>query len=149
MSSVLVTGGAGMIGSNMVKKLLGSGYSVKVVDNLWRGKKEYLKNDKDQYVIDMNKDFYMRDLSIPGSCDDLIHEVDYVIHFADIVVGIGYVFNNQGSLFRQNLLINTNTISSARKNKSLKGFIYIGTACSFPENKQNQYTATELVESDL
>ena len=71
MSSVLVTGGAGMIGSNMVKKLLGSGYSVKVVDNLWRGKKEYLKNDKDQYVIDMNKDFYMRDLSIPGSCDDI------------------------------------------------------------------------------
>ena len=79
----------------------------------------------------------------------LIHEVDYVIHFADIVGGIGYVFNNQGSLFRQNLLINTNTISSARKNKSLKGFIYIGTACSFPENKQNQYAATELVESDL
>jgi len=138
-----------MIGSNMVKKLLVNGYSVKVVDNLWRGKKEYLKDDRDQYVIDMDKDFYLRDLSIPGNCDDLTREVDYVIHFADIVGGIGYVFNNQGSLFRQNLLINTNTISSARKNKSLKGFIYIGTACSFPENKQNQYAATELVESDL
>lgn len=149
MSKVLVTGGAGMIGSNMVKKLLKNGYSVKVVDNLWRGKKEYLKDDNGDFVIDMDKDFYLRDLSIQNSCDDLMQEVDYVIHFADIVAGINYVFSNQGSLFRQNLLINTNTISSAGKNKSLKGFVYIGTACSFPENKQNQYDPTALRESDL
>jgi GDP-L-fucose synthase len=108
-----------------------------------------LMNDNGNYVIDMDRDFYLRDLSIPGSCEDILQEVDYVIHFADIVGGIGYVFNNQGSLFRQNLLINTNTIAAARKNRSLKGFVYIGTACSFPENKQNQYAPTELVESDL
>lgn len=149
MNRVLVTGGAGMIGSNLVRKLVNNGYLVKVVDNLWRGKKEYLRNDNGDYVIDMDRDFYLRDLSVPDCCDDIIKETDYVVHFADIVGGIGYVFSNQGSLFRQNLLINTNTIASARKNKSLKGFIYIGTACSFPENKQNQYTATELVESDL
>ena len=148
MNRVLVTGGAGMIGSNLVKKLIKHKYSVKVVDNLWRGKKEYLQDKEGKYVIDMNKDFYFMDLSVPDICDAVMKDVDYVVHFADIVGGIGYVFNNQGSLFRQNLLINTNTIASARKS-NLKGFVYIGTACSFPENKQNQYEATALVESDL
>jgi GDP-D-mannose 3', 5'-epimerase len=148
MDKVLVTGGAGMIGSNLVKKLIHHGYTVKVADNLWRGKKEYLQDASGKYVIDMEQDFYEMDLSVPGICDGLMQQVDYVVHFADIVGGIGYVFNNQGSLFRQNLLINTNTIASARKNK-LKGFVYVGTACSFPENKQNQYEATALVESDL
>ena len=38
---ILVTGGAGMIGSNLVKKLIHNNYEVFVADNLWRGKKEY------------------------------------------------------------------------------------------------------------
>ena len=37
---ILVTGGAGMIGSNLVKKLVLKGYKVYVADNLWRGKKK-------------------------------------------------------------------------------------------------------------
>ena len=36
---ILVTGGAGMIGSNLVKKLVSDGHNVFVADNLWRGKK--------------------------------------------------------------------------------------------------------------
>ena len=39
---VLVTGGAGFIGSNLVKRLVGKGVDVTVIDNLWRGKKENL-----------------------------------------------------------------------------------------------------------
>lgn len=148
MNRVLVTGGAGMIGSNLVKKLLNNGYKVKVVDNLWRGKKAYLQNGEGKYVIDMANDFYELDLAVPDVSDAIMRETDYVVHFADIVGGINYVFNNQGSLFRQNLLINSNTIASARKSK-LKGFVYVGTACSFPEDKQNQYEATALVETDL
>ena len=37
---ILVTGGAGMIGSNLVKKLVDLGFEVFVADNLWRGKTE-------------------------------------------------------------------------------------------------------------
>ena len=41
--SILVTGGCGMIGSNLVKRLVkDGGWDVFVVDNLWRGKLEYL-----------------------------------------------------------------------------------------------------------
>lgn len=148
MDKILVTGGAGMIGSNLVRRLVAEGYDVFVVDNLWRGQREYLQNEAGGDVIDMKTRFFELDLSVPGVIDDLVSQMDYVVHFADIVGGIGYVFNNQGSLFRQNILINTNTIASARKAR-LKGFVYVGTACSFPENLQNQYEATALVESDL
>ena len=48
---ILVTGGAGMIGSNLVKKLVDDGHNVFVADNLWRGKKEYLLDDKQNMVI--------------------------------------------------------------------------------------------------
>jgi nucleoside-diphosphate-sugar epimerase len=150
MSTVLVTGGAGMIGSNLVKQLLGEGYEVKVVDNLWRGKLEYLNDESGTPVIDIEKDFYNIDLSVPNSCDALASEVDYIIHLADIVAGINYVFNNQSSLFRQNLLINSNVITSARKAKAtLKGLVYIGTACSFPLTLQNSLDVIPLKEEDL
>ena len=45
----------------------------------------------------------------------MVFSVDYVIHLADIVAGIDYVFENQGSLFRINNLINTNVFNSVRK----------------------------------
>ena len=59
-----------------------------------------------------------------------------IVHLADIVAGIGYVFNNEHSIFRENLLINSNTISLARK-LNIKKFIYVGTACSYPKHLQN------------
>ena len=137
-----------MIGSNLVKKLINLNNDVIVVDNLWRGKLEYLKSKDGNYVIDIDKSFYNRDLSNKGQLDDLLDDVDYVIHLADIVAGIGYVFSNQLDIFRQNILINSNTIHSVANSK-IKGFLYIGTACSFPETLQNTYNATLLKEEDL
>lgn len=150
MNKILVTGGAGMIGSNLVKRLVKEGKEVFVVDNLWRGKLAYLNDDKGEPVIPLNTHFFERDLSVANSCDDLASKVECIIHLADIVAGISYVFNNQGDLFRQNLLINSNVITSARKAKdTLKGFLYVGTACSFPLTRQNSLDVIPLKESEL
>lgn len=150
MNKVLITGGAGMIGSNLTKRLVKEGYEVFVVDNLWRGKLEYLNDDSGVPVIPIDTHFFNIDLSIPNSCDDLIDKVDYVIHLADIVAGIDYVFSNQGSLFRQNILINSNTIDSVRRApKKIKGFVYVGTACSFPLSRQNSLNQAPLREDEL
>ena len=148
-SKILITGGAGMIGSNLVKRLIKEGNQVKVVDNLWRGKLDYLYED-DKPIIDFENDFYNRDLSIAGSCDDLLDDIEIVYHLADIVAGIDYVFSNQGSLFRQNNLINSNVITSVRNfGKKVKGFIYVGTACSFPLTRQNSLDVIPLREEEL
>lgn len=150
MKKVLITGGAGMIGSNLAKKMVELGYDVLIVDNLWRGKLEYLNDHYGIPVIDISRNFFNRDLSVSNTCDDLIEKVDYVIHLADVVAGIDYVFNNQGSLFRQNILINSNVINSVRRyGKHIKGFIYAGTACSFPLTRQNTINPEPLREEEL
>ncbi|MEE8340132.1 MAG: NAD-dependent epimerase/dehydratase family protein [Xanthomonadales bacterium] len=145
---ILITGGAGMIGSNLTRRLTGLGHHVMVVDNLWRGKKEYLHNNHGEPVIDLEQDLHILDLAVPGQIDAMLEGVDYVFHLADIVAGIGYVFNHQGSIFRQNLLINSNVIDSIRKHP-VKGLVYVGTACSFPQDKQTGVDAAPLVEEDI
>jgi len=146
--NILVTGGAGMIGSNLVKRLVALGHGVRVVDNLSRGRKDYLLIDDGRHVIDLDRELHVRDLSVPGQADDLLEDVDIVFHLADIVAGIGYVFNHQGSIFRQNLLINSNVIEAVRHHP-VQGFIYVGTACSFPQQKQFGVEAPPLKEEDL
>ena len=150
MSKILVTGGAGMIGSNLVKRLVNDGNEVFVIDNLWRGKLNYLNSDSGKPVIPLNTHFFNLDLSEPNVANPIMAKVEYVFHLADIVAGIDYVFNNQGNLFRQNNLINSNIITTARKFKeSLKGFIYVGTACSFPLTRQNSLEVIPLREDEL
>jgi len=116
MSKVLVTGGAGMIGSCLVKKLVELNHEVLIIDNLWRGKLEYL-NDfaTNTPCIDLKKNFFNIDLSEPVKDIEPFRGVDYIYHLADVVAGIGYVFSNQGSIFRQNVLINSNTIDMAKQ----------------------------------
>jgi len=151
MKRILVTGGCGMIGSNLVKRLVKEGNDVFVIDNLWRGKLEYLNDTNGKSVIDLKTRFFNLDLSIPENADSIILDVDYVIHLADIVAGIDYVFKNQGSIFRLNNLINSNIIDSCRKagKDIVKGFIYVGTACSFPLTRQNSLDVIPLREEEL
>ena len=150
MKKILVTGGAGMIGSNLVKRLVKEGKNVFVIDNLWRGKLQYLNDESGTPVIPIETNFFNLDLSIPDIAENVISKMDYIIHLADIVAGIDYVFKNQGSLFRQNNLINSNVISSVRESKeAIRGFIYVGTACSFPLTRQNSLKVIPLREEEL
>lgn len=150
MVKILVTGGAGMIGSNLVKRLVKEQNEVYVIDNLWRGKIEYLNDEGGNPIINMSSNFFNYDLLKEDVADEIIAKVDYVIHLADIVAGIDYVFNNQGQLFRDNILINSNIIRSTRKHKdNIKGFIYVGTACSFPLTRQNSLDVVPLKEDEL
>jgi len=146
--NVLVTGGAGMIGSNLVRRLCELGARVQVVDNLWRGTLANLHDEDGTPFIDLDADFHRLDLAIPGALTPLLPGVDLVFHLADVVAGIGYVFENQGSIFRQNLLINSNVIASVREHP-VEGLLYAATACSFPAHLQTGSNARPLREEDL
>ena len=130
---ILITGGAGMIGSHLVSLLSKSGYKCIVIDNLWRGKKKYLENIRN---FDISRDFIYADLeeiSLKEFQD--LGEIDSIIHLADIVAGINYVFNNEAEIFRKNNIINSKIINFA-SNIKLDKFLYVGTACSFPKQLQ-------------
>ncbi len=151
MSKILVTGGCGMIGSNLVKRLVNEGHEVSVMDNLWRGKLEYLNDENGKPVIDLDTHFYKIDMSEGIGIDEVVNKNEYVVHLADIVAGIDFVFNNQGDLFRLNNLINTHLFHSVRKagKDKIKGLIYVGTACSYPLTRQNSLDVIPLKEEEL
>ena len=140
-----------MIGSNLVKRLVKEGHEVSVIDNLWRGKLEYLNDENGKPVIDLDTHFHNVDLSTGFGIDSIVFNTEYVIHLADIVAGIDYVFSNQGDLFRQNNLINTHLFHSVRKagKERIKGLIYVGTACSYPLTRQNSLDVIPLKEEEL
>lgn len=140
---ILITGGAGMVGSNLASALLSSGHTVTVIDNLFRGKLEYVdplfETFKDKFS------FHNHDLSKYGEWETLFKDIDVVYDLADVVAGIGYVFKNESYIFNQNLLINSNVINAVRK-YNVKRYIYPGTACSFPADLQYGVQSPPLTE---
>ncbi|MAL16293.1 MAG: UDP-glucose 4-epimerase GalE [Balneola sp.] len=80
--SVLVTGGAGYIGSHTVLELLNEGQDVIVVDNLSNSSYEALK--RVQKITDKELTFYEEDLLNKAALDKIFttHNIDSVIHFA-------------------------------------------------------------------
>lgn len=147
MYKYLITGGAGLIGSNLLKNLINKGNSeIYVVDNLWRGKIENLKINN-EFCIDINKYFFNLDLQNYENCLKVTENIDCVIHLADIVAGINYVFDNEFSLFQSNLAINSNMLKASISTKVNK-YLYVGTACSYPLEKQSSINTIPLKEEE-
>lgn len=151
MGSILVTGGCGMIGSNLVKRLVRDGWDVFVADSLWRGKLENLNGADGKPVIDLDTHFFKRDLTVYQEAEDVVGRAEYVVHLADVVGGIDYVFQNQGELFRINNLLNSNVFACCRKagREKIKGVLYVGTVCSFPKARQSAVNPEPLCEEEL
>jgi UDP-N-acetylglucosamine/UDP-N-acetylgalactosamine 4-epimerase len=74
--NILVTGGAGFIGSNLVKSLLELGSKVTVLDNLATGKLENLK----EFELNPNFKFIQGDIRNLEDCKKSIQNIDYVSH---------------------------------------------------------------------
>jgi len=56
MTKILITGGAGFIGSTLADKLIEAGHEVIIVDNLFSGKKDYIPSQAKFYHLDIVKD---------------------------------------------------------------------------------------------
>ena len=143
---ILVTGGAGLIGSNVVKYFVNLGYDVYVADNLWRGSIENLYENGRQ-VIDIESHFFQYDLRNNDNCIKACKGMDGVIHLADIVAGINFVFANELFLYRANIVMNSNMLDAAITN-NVEKYVYVGTACSYPEDMQSELNPPPFKEED-
>ena len=79
---ILVTGGAGYIGSHTTVELLNAGYSVVMIDNFSNSKKDVL--DKIKKITNKDFEFYEGDVSDETIMNKIFdeNEIDAVIHFA-------------------------------------------------------------------
>ena len=77
MANILVTGGAGYIGSHTVYFLRERGHSVTVADNLTRGRRENVPEDL-LHVIDLRDTAQLADLMKATQCDAVIHFAAYI-----------------------------------------------------------------------
>jgi GDP-D-mannose 3',5'-epimerase len=138
---VLVAGGAGLIGSHLVRTLANKGAYVSVADNLSSGS---LKNIED---IKKKIKFEASDLRKENNCVRLTKGMDYVFQVAANMGGIGYITAVGADIMRDNILINVNMLQSSFENK-VKEYFYSSSACVYPEYRQKDATVTPLKESD-
>ncbi len=78
---VLVTGGAGFIGSNLAPQLLKKGYSVTVLDNLFSGKQENLSGITHQSRFE----FLLGDVLDKNALHEAFNGVNAVVHLAALI----------------------------------------------------------------
>ena len=121
---VLVTGGAGFIGSNLVDKLVQKDHKVIVLDNFSTGRRSNLSqhNKKNVKIIKV-------DISGKKSLDKYFKNIDYVFHLAglaDIVPSI----EDPNKYFKSNVVGTFNVIQAAKKAK-IKKFIYAASASCY------------------
>jgi len=84
LRSVLITGGAGFIGSYLCEKLLDEGYRIICMDNLITGTKENIRHLLDN----PNFNFVLHDVS---KFIDIKENIHYVLHFASPASPIDYL----------------------------------------------------------
>lgn len=121
---VLVTGGAGYIGSHFVKILINEGIDCIVLDNLSRGHKEAVPPDVTLKIVDL-LDF--------NAIENVIntHGVDSVVHFAAFAY-VGESVENPAMYYQNNVVGSFNLIKATVEAK-IKKFVFSST-CSLYGN---------------
>ena len=124
--AILVTGGAGYIGSHTCVELLQAGYEVVVVDNLYNSSKKALARVKE--ITGKDVTFYEADILDKDTLNEIFdkEEIDSVIHFAGYkAVGesvrkpIEYYYNN---------ITGTLVLCDVMRNHGVKNIIFSSSA---------------------
>jgi len=131
--SILVTGGAGYIGSHTCAALLESGYEIIVADNLCNSKAETL--DRVKQITGKEFPFYQIDVTEAKLVDQIFssHQIDGVIHFAGLkAVGESV---EKPLLYYYNNTVSTMVLASACLKYGVKKFVFSSSATVYGENE--------------
>lgn len=165
MNNVLVTGGAGYIGSHTLVSLCEAGYTPIVVDNLCNSDIESIKNVESIigrsiafYDIDLRNEDDLFDIFVKYDTDEL-EKIQAVIHFAGLkAVGESVEFPLK---YYDNNIISTLSLLSVMQSFDVKKFVFSSSATVYgvPEivpinegskrSATNPYGRTKLMIEDI
>ena len=124
--TILVTGGAGFIGSHTCVELLNNGYDVVVIDNLYNSSEKSLERVKE--ITGKNLKFYKGDI-LDNDCLDKIfreNDIDCVIHFAGLKA-VGESVHKPWEYYNNNITGSLTLIDAMRK-AGCKNLIFSSSA---------------------
>ncbi len=121
--NVLITGGAGFIGSHLVDLLLAKGHNIKVLDNFSTGRIENLDH------LEKHVEVIKCDLAFSGDWAEHFKNINWVFHLAalaDIVPSI----KDPKSYFQSNVNATFNVLQAAHKH-SVERFVYTASSSCY------------------
>ena len=136
MTTAIVTGGAGFIGSHLVDALLAENISVRVIDNYSTGRPENLAHVAGQVEL------VEADFAKSGNWQKLFQNTDWVFHLgalADIVPSI----QRPADYFQANVDGTFNVLEAA-KNAGVKRFVYAASSSCY--GIPDKYPTSEAAE---
>ncbi|MCF6783838.1 NAD-dependent epimerase/dehydratase family protein [Stutzerimonas stutzeri] len=139
-SPILVTGGAGFIGSNLVDALLARGYSVRVLDNLSTGKRSNLPADKRVELIKGD----VADAQVVRSA---LQGCSAVVHLAAVASVQASVDDPVGT-HRSNL-IGTLNLCEAMREAGVRRVVFASSAAVYGNNGEGQAIDEDTPKSPL
>ena len=117
---VLVTGGAGFIGSELVRQLAAQGHEVTIVDNLSNGRRENV-----QEILGQRVRLEVVDVRDKERVQTLLHGVDKVFHLA--CLGVRHSIHSPFENHEVNASATLNLLSAARE-AGVKRFVYVSSS---------------------
>jgi len=142
-TTVLVTGGAGFIGSHLVDHLLEFGADVVVADNFSRGSPDNLAHVRDD--IDLRP----VDLTTHRGCVTATEGVDHVFHLAASVGGIHYIQRENVGGLTPSVLMNQHMLEAADVN-DVDRFLFASSACIYRQEHDdlNLFSEEQAIPAD-
>lgn len=132
MKTVLITGGAGFIGTHLCNLLREKDYRIICLDNLITGKKSNI-----EHLLDNGKfKFIEHDITKPIEFDE---DIDYVLHFASPASPVDYL-NHPIKTLKVNSLGTHNMLGIAKKKKAV--FLFASTSEIYGDPKQHPQKET-------
>ncbi|HOQ76281.1 MAG TPA: UDP-glucose 4-epimerase GalE [Thermoclostridium sp.] len=137
-ATVLVTGGAGYIGSHTVVELLDQGYDVIIVDNFSNSKPEVLRRIRE--ITGKDFLFYKKDLLDKDGLEEVFekHRIDAVIHFAGLKA-VGESVAKPMEYYHNNLTGTLNLCSLMQKH-NIKRMVFSSSATVYGVNNKAPFT---------
>lgn len=138
MKNILVTGGAGFIGSHTCVELLEAGYSVIVVDNLSNSKEESLR--RVEKITGKSVVFYKADILDAKALDTIFSEnqIEAVIHFAGLKA-VGESVRKPVEYYHNNIT-GTLVLIETMKKHNCKTMVFSSSATVYGVKNKAPYT---------